>query len=63
MHYLLVITICMPGAWDYCSNGIRDIRIDNIPTAQECERQAKLAREQDYHIRNTMCIPQKEISN
>lgn len=57
--YVLVLYICMPGAWSNCSSGILESRIDNIPTKIQCETildEKKLDRK--LQVQSGMCVPQ-----
>lgn len=57
--YLLVLTLCVPGAWSHCSNGLRVERIPDLPSKEICEQVAADIKNNLFY-RGHYCIPQEK---
>lgn len=62
--YILILYICMPGAWDGCSSGLMESRIENIPTQQQCEIiLSTMKKDKALRVKSGICVPQITKNN
>ena len=61
ISFILVVTFCVPGAWNQCKNSaLYTERIPNIPTLEACEKVKNkyLNKVPLNGVTSAMCIPQ-----
>jgi len=67
--FTLIVIMCMPGAWSECSSGLKDMRIEHLPSKEACEQVAAIYRKKlnfketdPWEKQSATCIPVMENS-